>query len=111
MARPTLEAAHFHDKRGMFGTYHVSDALEIEGVLWLVTRWLEGPRPNTEVPERIVSLRDLPIQRSRGDYRLHAEWVLESPLSKDVLEGKIGRGRDVIERPDFVRSLSPTRIQ
>lgn len=93
------------------GTLYVSDAIEIEDVLWLVTRWLEGPRPNTEVPERIVSLRGLPVKATQGPLRLCAEWELAVPLSKAALEGETGQGRDVIERPDLIHSLEPTRIQ
>ena len=37
-----------------------------------------------------------------------ADWILNTPLSKAVLEGQIGQGHDVVEKPDMTRLIYST---
>jgi|SRR5271165_1074326 len=87
------------------------DTVEFEGKLWLVPEWLSGPRPNTEMPARIICLHGLPMQPVFAPYEGKADRHLLIPLSRDTLSGGTIQGLAVVERPDMIRSLKPTRIQ
>jgi hypothetical protein len=97
-------------QRAEDGALLLADAIEHKGALWIVTRWIAGRLPNTEAPERIVSLRGLPIQKGVEDMNPPADWVLNTPLSKAALEGQTGQGHEVVEKPDMTRLIHSTAI-
>jgi hypothetical protein len=92
------------------GGLSLADAIEHEGALWLVTRWIAGPQPSTEAPEKIVSLRGLPIQRAPGNMNPPADWILNTALSKAAREGQTGQGHEVVEKPDMTRLIRSTEV-
>ncbi len=78
------------------------DTIEYDGKMWLVPRWLEAPFEGWKTPERIILLDSLDRQKAPADYE--ADFVLQSPIPKDVFEGRIPKGSEgefvVIELPD-----------
>jgi hypothetical protein len=92
------------------GRLSLTDAIEHEGALWLVTRWIAGRLPSTESPEKIVSLRGLPIQKAPGDMNPPADWILNIALSKAAREGQTGQGHEVVEKPDMTRLIRSTEV-
>jgi hypothetical protein len=82
------------------GSLLLGDVIEYEGKLWLVPEWLAGPTAGTEVPARIICLDGMPLRKPAPQYQDRADWVLSTPLSTDILEGRrVSQNPLVIERP------------
>jgi hypothetical protein len=72
--------------------------------LWLVPEWLYGPTANKRCPARIICTDDLGLLRAPAES--HLDYFLETPLNKDVLEGRrVTQTPYVIPRPDIILSL------
>jgi hypothetical protein len=82
---------------------HQIDTIEYEGGLWLVPEWLEAPTEGWKKPARIVRMDSLPHSPMPDTYP--ADFLLNGPIPKAVLDGQIPRGKealyDVIEGPDI----------
>jgi hypothetical protein len=79
----------------------IVDAIEYDGKWWIVPQWLQGPIEGTLRPVRIICLDNLELDRSGLGRR--TDWTLETPLSRDVLEGRaISQVPLVIERPNII---------
>jgi hypothetical protein len=86
------------------GTLFAADTIEYDGKLWIVTAWLQGPTKGTECPARIICLDGLPLKPAGTQYQ--ADYVLERPLSKAFLEGRvIEQGIVALDRPDVMRRV------
>jgi hypothetical protein len=78
------------------------DVIQHEGKLWLVPEWLEGPTKGTECPARIICLDGLLLNKPGAQYQ-GVDWVLYTPLNKDILEGRrVSSNPLVIEKPDII---------
>jgi hypothetical protein len=86
------------------GTICACDAIEHEGLLWLVTSWIEGPTRASEQPERIICMSGLPLDRPGPQYQV--DWILNMPMSIDVLVGrKTAQNLLWIDRPEIFRNV------
>jgi hypothetical protein len=84
------------------GAPFIGDAISYEGKTWLVPEWLQGPTAGTRCPARIVCLDGLP-QRKPSPQEAACDLVLEAPLKKDVLDGRLlSHNPLVILRPDIL---------
>ncbi len=80
-------------------------AIEYEGKIWLVPRWIEAPDEGYTMPERIILLDQFAHQKlgQPGD---PADFAVNAPIPKILFEGEpIPRElKDrfiVVERPDI----------
>lgn len=77
------------------------DAIQHEREWWLVPEWWQGPTAGTLRPARIICLRDLSLSKPSAQYA-DVDWVLERPLSKEILEGRrLSQSPLVIDRPEI----------
>lgn len=60
-------------------SWKICEAIEYQGALWLVTRWLENRDLGIAKPERIIQLAGLDLRRSPVP---SADWVLSTPIPK-----------------------------
>jgi hypothetical protein len=91
------------------GELFVGDIVEYEGSWWLALGWTHGPTLDIECPTIIVSLSGLFLKPAPEQYRDRADLILESPMTKAVLEGReLMPGRAVIVRPNIIRSVAKT---
>jgi hypothetical protein len=82
------------------GSFLLRDVIEYEGKLWLVPEWSAGPTAATEMPARIICLDGMPLRKPSPQYQDRVDWVLSTPLSTDILEGRrASQNPLVIERP------------
>lgn len=81
---------------------HMADAIEYQGGVWLVSKWLKDEVTGRMKPERIIRIDTLKHQRSNF---AGASIVLSQPLPEDVLSGAStlvgGQQFDVIEAPEI----------
>jgi hypothetical protein len=82
------------------------DTIEHEGKIWLVPKWLASPAEGVQRPERIVRIDLLPHQKlDRKPGGIPADYVLNVPIPRDVLDGPIlpGKGSEfeVVPQPDI----------
>jgi hypothetical protein len=79
------------------------DAIEYEGEIWLVPEWLDHKSGEHCIPARIIRLEGLRHQPAPNGF--DAEWVLNDPMPKDVLDGhvpsELADKYVVIEMPDI----------
>lgn len=63
-------------------------AMEYEGAVWLVPRWLNTPDDGYAMPERLIQLDQFAHQKleQTGD---PADFILNIPLSRALFEGPI----------------------
>jgi|SRR6266404_2171903 len=84
------------------GSLLLGDIIEYEQKLWLVPEWLAGPTAGTESPARIICLDGMPLSKAGPQHQDRADWILATPLSTDILEGRrVSQNPIVIERPDI----------
>jgi hypothetical protein len=87
------------------GMLFAHDTVLYQEKLWLVTRWIEGPTPGTERPDRIICLDGLPLQKADPSYR--ADLLLTLPLNKDTLAGlSTAQNLVVVNQPDVIRTVA-----
>src|ERR1700689_5529055 len=85
------------------GQLFMADTIEYDGKWWIVPEWLTGPPAGTLCPARIISVDAQHLSIPGPPYRDRADWVLETPLSRDILEGRrVSSNPLVIERPDII---------
>jgi hypothetical protein len=88
------------------GRASMCDAIEHEGKLWLVPEWTAFPSERIQKPARIISLDGLTLTPPGPRYQ--ADFVLQTPMTRDVLEGRGTTGSPVvIEAPDLSVPLPP----
>ena len=76
------------------------DTIEYRGKLWLVPEWLRGRTAGTWSPTRIICIDALSLTKAEPEQ--DADFVLTTPLSRSVLEGRaVTQDHVVIERPDI----------
>lgn len=68
------------------GTIVISDAIQHEGVLWLVTHWSEPRETGERQPLRIIRLETAAPQEAPAGYPFDL-MVAPSPIPKAVLDG------------------------
>ncbi len=68
------------------GVIYKMDTIEYINKFWLVPAWLESPYLAYKMPDRIICLENLPHQKSNLP---ETDFVLNNPIPKDVLDGKI----------------------
>lgn len=87
---------------GVNGIYK-SDAIQIEGVFWLVPCWIENIGKSNKMPVRIVLFDSIPHQ-IHIDSDL-SDITINIPISKDVYDGLAQPTKEsglvVIENPDI----------
>ncbi|MFZ2302407.1 MAG: hypothetical protein WAW10_11145 [Gallionella sp.] len=87
---------------GVSGIYK-SDAIQIEGVFWLVPYWIENIGESNEMPVRIIRFDSLPHQIHIGSGL--SDITINIPISKDVYDGLSQPTKEsglvVIENPDI----------
>ena len=69
-----LEGANQHDQ---------CDVVEHNGEYWLVPQWIESDRPRSKRPARMVSLKTIPHEKTRGQH----EFRISDPLPKWLFDG------------------------
>ena len=82
------------------GTIYKIEAIEYDGKLWLVPRWLEVPARGVSMPARIIRFDNQPHQRlPDGDY------LLNGPIPKVLLGPTTPKqqvpGFEYVELPDI----------
>jgi hypothetical protein len=84
------------------------DTIEHRGKWWIVPEWLAGQTKGTARPARIICLDGLSLGKPLPQFQV--DWVLETPLSRDILEGRVKSEHPrVIEQPDIVVRLDTLR--
>jgi hypothetical protein len=63
------------------------DTIDYKGKKWLVPEWLEAPTEGWKKPKRIICLDKL--AHSKAPTGFEADFVLNYPISKSVLNGEI----------------------
>ena len=82
------------------GTIYTVDTLEHEGKSWLVPEWLEAPTEGWRTPKYMICIDGLRRSGPTGpDYP--AEWVLDDPIPKSVLDGETEDQFEVVHTPDI----------
>ena len=77
-------------------------AIEYDGAVWLVPRWLPTSEEGCVMPERLIRLNQFAHQKlGRPDDP--ADYAINVPVSKDVFEGPVSDGLKsqfaVVDRP------------
>jgi hypothetical protein len=86
----------------------LGDVIEHDKKLWLVPEWLEGPTEGTQRPARIICLDGMPISEAGVQYRGKADFVLTTPLSREILDGRtVSQNPLAIERPNLILFADP----
>jgi hypothetical protein len=67
------------------GTVSKCDAIEYEGKLWLVPRWLDIPAQGVTKPARLIRFDTLPHQKTPNSPH-RVDFVLNSPIPKELFE-------------------------
>jgi hypothetical protein len=88
------------------GETHIFEcaAIEHEGAVWLVPRWLPMPDEGYAMPERLIRLDQFAHQKlgQPGD---PADFAINVPIPKVLFEGPISQQLkaqfDVLDRPDI----------
>lgn len=62
------------------------DAIEHEGHVWIVTRWLASPSKEWRTPERIIRVLNIPLRDMRDIPLRQADFSLGFPLPKVLFE-------------------------
>jgi hypothetical protein len=80
------------------------DALELDGLLWLVPDWLQNVEEGWMMPERMIRLTGaVPYQATPGGP--FGDYIVNDPIPADVLEGKGAKAGEVqfevVERPNI----------
>lgn len=84
------------------GELFIADTIQYDGKWWIVPEWLQGPTAGTLCPARIVCLDGLTLNKPAAPYQDRVDWALETPLHRDVLEGRrVSQSPLVIDRPDI----------
>jgi hypothetical protein len=86
------------------GTLFICDTIEHEGYLWLVPEWCSQTRPGVMWPRRIIRLSGLPYQTMSGEGFGGANFLLNAPIPKGILDGTIPSERAA---PYVVQDLPP----
>src|ERR1700719_3470016 len=90
---------YFHEDDGV---PRYAWVIRYEKKLWLVPQWDIGPTEGTLSPARIICLFGLPVG-SPSRPRSNCDLILETPLSKRVLEGRgEAQNLQVMEKPPIV---------
>ncbi len=69
---------------GMDG-FSLCDAIELQGGIWLVPKWIESPSEGWKTPARMFLMNLLPHQKMGGDWP--NEYVLSESLPKELFDG------------------------
>lgn len=77
--------------------FYSCDAIEYKGGFWLVPHWLEAPSEGYKIPTRIIRFDKHPYQKDS----FGADFLLNAPIPKAVLDGQTKDGYEVIDRPDL----------
>jgi hypothetical protein len=84
------------------GMLFIADTIPYDGKWWIVPEWLQGPSAGTLCPARIIYVDAQHLAAPSPPYQDRADWALETPLSRDILEGRrVSQNPLVIERPDI----------
>jgi hypothetical protein len=83
----------------------IGDAIHFQGAFWIVPEWLESSDQQWCKPKRLICLANLQHQDFRNQRVRTADFAVNEPIPKDVLEGKMsGQPASkfiVIEMPPF----------
>jgi hypothetical protein len=85
------------------GQQFIADTIPHDDKWWIVPEWLQGPTAGTLCPARIISVDAQHLTAAGPPYQDRADWALETPLSRDILDGRrVSQSPLVIERPDII---------
>src|ERR1700689_2871067 len=82
-----LEGAKQHDQ---------CDVVEHNGEYWLVPQWIESDRPRSKRPARMVSLKTIPHEKTRGQHEFR---IRDPPPSRALVMGLTADGAQSFSSP------------
>lgn len=91
----------FKTMLGSGGQMLIVDTIEHESELWLVPQWLGAPGQKWQMPRHIVRLTGRQYQTFSPDSQYPADYLLNEPIPKSVLDGQESDGWIVVTGPDL----------
>jgi hypothetical protein len=93
------------------------DAIEHEGKFWLVPTWLDSPDGKQSKPLRLILLDSLQHQRLDQSGGAPADFAVNNPIPKAVLDGRPPKQEGfslnmyvVVEAPDLIVDRSKEKL-